>query len=169
MIKLLVIGTVAVDSVETPFGRKDEVFGGSASYFSYCASFFTPVSLMAVVGEDFPDEYRKILQERKIDLSGLQVLNGKTFRWKGRYGFDLNVAETLDTQLNVLTEFSPTLGKDKDVEFLFLANVDPDIQLKLLDETHPSKTKLIALDTMNYWIHSKREALMKVLRRVDLL
>ena len=168
MIKLLVVGTVAVDSVETPFGKKDQVFGGSASYFSYAASFFSPVSLVAVVGEDFPEEYRGILRERKIDLSGLQVSAGKTFRWKGKYSFDLNVAETLETQLNVLESFSPKL-EDKDVEYLFLANIDPDIQLKILDEIHPAKAKLAALDTMNYWIHNKNQSLRQVLARVDLL
>ncbi len=169
MIKLLVIGTVAVDSVETPFGKKDQVFGGSASYFSYAASFFSPVSLVAVVGEDFPDEYRSILRERKIDLSRLEVLAGKTFRWKGRYDFDLNVAQTLDTQLNVLQDFSPTLKDDKDVEYLFLANIDPDIQMKVLNEIHAPRAKLIAMDTMNYWIHNKKDSLLKVLKHVHLL
>ena len=170
MIKLLVTGTVAVDSVETPFGKKDSVFGGSASYFSYSASFFSPVSMMAVVGEDFPDEYRKILLERKIDLKNLQVLaGGKTFRWKGKYGFDLNVAHTLETHLNVLQDFAPSLKDDRDVEYLFLANIDPDIQLKLIDEVHHAKTKLIAVDTMNFWIHSKKQALLNVLKRVHLI
>jgi sugar/nucleoside kinase (ribokinase family) len=169
MIKLLVVGTVAIDSLETPFGQRDAVFGGSASYFSYSASFFSPVSLMAVVGADFPEGYRKVLEERQIDLRGLQVLAGKTFRWKGRYDFDLNVAKTLETHLNVLQEFSPSLGQDRDVEFLFLANIDPDIQLQMLDEVHAAKTRLVALDTMNFWIHQKNSSLEKVLRRVDLL
>jgi sugar/nucleoside kinase (ribokinase family) len=166
MIKLLVVGTVAVDAVETPFGKRDEVFGGSASYFSYAASFFSPVSMLAVVGEDFPREYRGILAERKIDLSALEVQEGKTFRWRGRYGYDLNVAETLATELNVLATFTPKLRGAKDVEYLFLANIDPEIQLKLLDEIHAPKAKLIALDTMNYWIEHKLAALQEVLRRV---
>jgi len=169
MTKLLVTGTVAVDSVETPFGSRDSVFGGSASYFSYSASFYSPVSLVAVVGEDFPDEYRSVLKEREINLGGLQVLPGKTFRWKGKYESDLNVAHTLDTELNVLQEFNPKLPEGQSVEYLFLANIDPDLQSKLIDETQGNRPKLIAMDTMNFWISSKREALEKVLSRVDLL
>lgn len=169
MIKLLVTGTVAVDSVETPFGKRDEVFGGSASYFAYAASFFSPVSVIAVVGEDFPEAYRDILRERKIDLSGLEVLAGRTFRWKGRYNFDLNVAETLETELNVLQKFSPKLKDDKEVQYLFLANIDPEIQLKFLNEIRPAKARLIALDTMDFWIHHKKKLLDEVIRRVHLV
>lgn len=170
MIKLLVVGTVAVDALETPYGRKDEVFGGSASYFSYSASHFvSPVSLVAVVGEDFPAAYRAVLEERKIDLSRLQVAPGKTFRWKGRYENDMNVAHTIDTQLNVLEGFHPDLKGDKEVEYLFLANVDPEIQLQLIDQIHRPLCKLVALDTMNFWIKSKPAALREVLRRIDLL
>lgn len=169
MIKLAVVGTVALDCLETPHGKRDDIFGGSASFFSYSASFFSPVSLIAVVGEDFPQSCRKVLGERKIDLAGLQTAPGKTFRWKGRYGADLNVAHTLDTQLNVLEKFEPHLGADKNVEFVFLANVDPDIQYRFLDEVDVPRAKLIALDTMNFWIHGKRDALLKVLRRVHLL
>lgn len=169
MTKLLVVGTVAIDSVETPFGKKAEVFGGSASYFSYASSFFTGVSLVAVVGEDFPQEYRRILGERDIDLSGLEVRPGKTFRWKGKYGFDLNSAETLETQLNVLESFSPCLKGREDVEHVFLANIDPDIQLDVLDQIRSSKTRWVAMDTMNYWIENKAKSLREVLSRVDLL
>ncbi|HXV28166.1 MAG TPA: hypothetical protein VD913_04295, partial [bacterium] len=106
---LAVIGTVAIDSVETPFGKRERVFGGSASYFSYAASFFTPVALVAVVGKDFPEEYRRVLEERPIDQSHLEVVEGKTFAWKGKYESDLNTAHTLDTQLNVLLQFNPKL------------------------------------------------------------
>src|SRR3989338_1351346 len=166
---LMVVGTVAIDSVETPFGKKDAVFGGSASYFSYAASFFTPVELIAVVGEDFPDEYRKILQERPIGLDHLASIPGKTFHWKGKYGSDLNTAETLDTQLNVLLEFKPKLKSDREPKYLFLANIDPDLQMDLLNQVKRPKCKFVACDTMNFWIQGKRPALENVLKRVDML
>ncbi|HNV86193.1 MAG TPA: PfkB family carbohydrate kinase [Candidatus Omnitrophota bacterium] len=169
MNKLTVVGTVAFDCLETPFGKRDDVFGGSASFFSMSASYFTPVSLVAVVGKDFPDGFRKILEDRKIDLSGLEVTDGKTFRWKGKYSGDMNSAQTLETHLNVLETFSPRLGKNRDSEFVFLANVDPDIQGKVLDQVNGAAVKLSALDTMNYWIHTRKESLLKVLKRVGLL
>jgi len=169
MIPLAVVGTVALDCLETPFGKRDDIFGGSASFFSYSASFFSPVSVIAVVGEDFPAACRSVLEERAIDLRGLQKIPGKTFRWKGKYGADLNVAHTLETQLNVLQKFEPHLGDDKNVEFVFLANVDPDIQDRFLDEVEIPRAKLVALDTMNFWIHGKRDSLLKVLKRVHLL
>ena len=124
---ILVVGSVAFDSIETPFGQVDEVLGGSATYFSTSASFFTDVSLVAVVGEDFPDEHRKMLVDRGIDIDGLQSAPGQTFRWKGRYGFDLNEAHTLDTQLNVFESFSPKIPEGyKDAEYVFLANTAPE-------------------------------------------
>lgn len=168
MSKLLVTGTVAVDSVETPFGCRDEVFGGSASYFSYAASFYVPVSVVAVVGKDFPKEYRNVLEERNIDLSGLQTVEGKTFRWKGRYESDLNVAHTVDTQLNVLMDFQPRIPEGQKYEYVFLANIDPKLQMDLIELTSEGR-KFIALDTMNFWIQSKREELMETLKRVDLI
>ena len=165
---IVVVGTVAFDTVETPFGRGENVLGGSATYFSTSASFFTNVSLVAVVGEDFPEEHINFLHSREIDTAGLQRLPGKTFHWTGRYGFDLNEAQTLDTQLNVLTQFKPELpAVYRDAEFLFLANIDPELQLKVLDQV-PS-AKLVACDTMNFWISSKPEALKKVLQRVDIV
>lgn len=167
---LMVIGTVAVDAVETPFGKKEEVFGGSASYFSYAASFFTPVDLVAVVGEDFPNEYRKVLAERSIGLDHLTVLaGGKTFRWKGKYESDLNVAHTLETQLNVLLDFKPVLRETAGVRYLFLANIDPSLQEDVLNQIKRSRCRLVACDTMNFWINNKREELIRVLKRVDLL
>ncbi len=166
---LTVIGTVAIDAVETPFGKRERVFGGSASYFSYAASFFTPVSLVAVVGTDFPDEYRKVLEDRPIDLSHLQVVEGKTFFWRGKYGSDLNSAQTLDTQLNVLLDFNPILNYKEAPECLFLANIDPVLQAKVLDQLERPRIKFAACDTMNFWIHSKREELVKVIARVDCL
>lgn len=169
MAPLVVVGTVAIDSLETPFGKRDRVFGGSASYFSYAASFFTPVALVANVGSDFPAEYRKVLAERPIDLSHLEVTPGKTFFWKGKYGSDLNTAITLDTQLNVLMEFSPRLRFERTPDFLFLANIDPQLQGKVLDQLHKPKLKFVACDTMNFWIKSKKEDLKKIIGRVDCL
>lgn len=166
---LMVVGTVAIDAVETPFGRRDTVFGGSASYFSYAASFFTPVELVAVVGKDFPEEYRNVLKERSIGLDQLEVRDGKTFHWEGKYGSDLNSAQTLKTDLNVLLEFKPNLGKNCDPDYLFLANIDPDLQLEVLNQVKRPKCKFIASDTMNFWIDGKRTQLDKVLARIDML
>lgn len=165
---IVVVGTVAFDTVETPFGRGENVLGGSATYFSTAASFFTDVSLVAVVGEDFPAEHVSFLQSRNIDTAGLQRIPGKTFHWTGRYGFDLNEAQTLDTQLNVLMEFEPNLPEAyRDAEYLFLANIDPDLQMRVLEQV--KNPKLVACDTMNFWIASKPEALKRVLQKVDIV
>ncbi len=166
---LMVVGTVAIDSVETPFGKRDSVFGGSASYFSYAASFFTPVELIAVVGQDFPKEYRSILEERSIGLDHLTTASGKTFHWKGRYETDLNTAHTLDTQLNVLLDFKPQLKADREPDFLFLANIDPDLQLSVLNQVKRPKCRFVACDTMNFWITGKKQQLEQVLKRVDMI
>jgi sugar/nucleoside kinase (ribokinase family) len=163
---ILVVGSVAFDSVETPFGRGDEVLGGSGTYFSTSAAFFTEVNLVAVVGEDFPAEHVEFLRSRNIDLTGLQTAPGKTFRWKGRYGFDLNEAQTLDTQLNVFETFRPEIpGEYVGAEYVFLANIDPELQLEVLKQV--AKPRLVACDTMNFWIEGKRDAL--TLRHVDML
>jgi sugar/nucleoside kinase (ribokinase family) len=165
---IVVVGTVAFDTVETPFGRGENVLGGSATYFSTSASFFTDVSLVAVVGEDFPDEHVRFLQSRNINTGGLQRIPGKTFHWTGKYGFDLNEAQTLDTQLNVLTEFKPDLPESyRADEYLFLANIDPELQMQVLEQMH--RPKIVACDTMNFWITSKPEALRKVLQKVDIV
>jgi sugar/nucleoside kinase (ribokinase family) len=165
---LLVVGSVAFDSVATPFGQVEEVLGGSGTYFSASASFFTEVNLVAVVGEDFPDEHRQFLRSRDIDLRGLQTAPGRTFRWKGRYGFDLNEAHTLDTQLNVFESFRPELPAGyEEAEYVFLANIDPELQLEVLKQV--KRPALVACDTMNFWITGKRDALLKTLRHVDLL
>ena len=164
---LAVIGTVAIDDVETPFGKRERAFGGSASYFSYAASFFSPVGLVAVVGKDFPDEFLSVLKQRPIDLSHLERSSGKTFFWRGRYQFDMNTAETLETQLNVLTEFSPHLHFESNPEFLFLANIDPLLQEQVLDQVGKPKARFVACDTMNFWIEKKRSDLLRVLSRVD--
>jgi sugar/nucleoside kinase (ribokinase family) len=166
---VLVVGSMALDSVETPFGRVEEVLGGSATYFAYAASFFTTVHLVATVGEDFPEPHLRLLKDRAIDTAGLEVRPGRTFRWRGRYGFDLNEARTLETQLNVLAEFRPRLGRDQArVPYLFLANIDPELQLDVLRQMAP-RPRLVALDTMNFWIDGKREALIRVLGEVDVV
>lgn len=165
---LLVVGSVAFDSVATPFGQVDEVLGGSGTYFSTSASFFTDVRLVAVVGEDFPSHHRDFLESRKIDLCGLQTAPGATFRWKGTYGFDLNEAQTLETHLNVFQTFKPQLPEAyRESEFVFLANIDPELQLDVLKQVR--RPQLVACDTMNYWIDGKREALLKTLPYVDIL
>ncbi len=165
---LLVVGSVALDSVETPFGRREEVLGGSATYFSAAASFFGPVRLVATIGEDFPDEHVRFLAARRVDVSGLERRPGRTFRWKGRYEFDLNAAHTLETQLNVFADFQPRLPPAfLDSEYVFLGNIDPDLQREVLDQVRAPR--FVACDTMNFWISSKRESLLKTLRRVDLL
>ena len=166
--EILVVGSVAFDAVETPFGQRQEVLGGSATYFSTSASFFTAVRLVAVVGEDFPGEHRDFLASRNIDLTGLQVAPGKTFRWKGRYGYDLNEAQTLETHLNVFEGFQPNLPENfRDAEVLFLANIDPELQLEVVSQVR--RPRLIACDTMNFWIAGKREALVRTLGHVDIL
>lgn len=165
---ILVVGSVAFDSVETPFGKVDEVLGGSATYFSTAASFFTAVDLVAVVGDDFPQEHMQFLRERNINLAGLQKISGATFRWKGRYAYDLNEAHTLETHLNVFESFRPQLPQGfEDASYVFLANIDPELQLEVLRQV--KAPKLVACDTMNFWISGKREALIKTLRHVDLL
>lgn len=165
---LLVVGSVALDSLETPFGRREDVLGGSASYFSVCASFFGPARMVAVVGEDFPNEHVDFFASRGVDLAGLVRQTGRTFRWKGRYEFDLNTAHTLDTQLNVFAQFRPDLPAHyRDSEYVFLGNIDPDLQRNVLDQV--KAPRFVACDTMNFWIASKRESLLQTLKRVDLL
>ena len=159
---------MALDSVTTPFGKVREVLGGSATYFSYAASFFTNVRLVATVGDDFPEEHLRLLKERGIDMTGLQVSRGRTFRWVGEYGFDLSEARTIDTQLNVFADFKPTLPSAlKKTPFLFLANIAPELQLDVLRQME--RPQLVALDTMNFWIQGRREALFRVLAEVDVL
>ena len=166
---ILVVGSVAFDSVETPFGKVEEALGGSATYFSTSASFFADVALVAVVGDDFPEEHVDMLRERGVDVDGLQrVKGGKTFRWKGRYDYDLNQAHTLETHLNVFSDFTPDLPESyRDAPVVFLANIDPELQMKVLDQV--KNPGLVACDTMNYWIESKPDALKELFKRVDLL
>lgn len=165
---VLVVGSVAFDTIRTPFGVATEVVGGSANYFSVAASFFTDVRLVAVVGEDFPDQHLEFLRSRGVDLRGLQRVPGKTFRWVGEYGFDFNEAKTLDTQLNVFADFAPKIPEDyRESEVVFLANIDPDLQRDVLRQVR--RPALVAADTMNYWIARKPEALRQTLTMVDAL
>jgi sugar/nucleoside kinase (ribokinase family) len=167
--ELLVVGSVALDSVATPFGTVREALGGSATFFAYSASFFTGVRLLATVGEDFPREHLDLLRARSVNIDGLQVSRGRTFRWTGEYGYDLNEAKTLDTQLNVFADFKPVLSAElRRVPYLFLANIDPALQLDVLHQM-ARRPQLVALDTMNFWIRGKREALVRVLGEVDVV
>ncbi len=168
MAELLVVGSVALDSVRTPFGKADDVLGGSATFFSFAASFFTRVRLVAVVGADFPRAHLDVLARRGIDLTGLQLSDGSTFRWAGEYGYDLNEAKTLETRLGVFADFRPTLPEShRRTPFLFLANIDPELQLDVLRKVE--RPHLVVLDTMNFWIQGKRQALRRVLAEVDVL
>lgn len=165
---LLVVGSVAFDSVKTPFGEADEVLGGSGTYFSTSASYFTDVSLVAVVGTDFPEKHLTFLKSRKIDIEGIEKMEGKTFRWKGEYGYELNEAKTLDTQLNVFQSFKPKLPESyKDKKIVFLANIDPDLQREVLQQVN--EPVLVACDTMNFWIEGKKDSLLETLTLVDIL
>ncbi|HNT42921.1 MAG TPA: PfkB family carbohydrate kinase [Syntrophorhabdaceae bacterium] len=168
MIRLLVAGTVAYDSIETPFGKADNVLGGSALHFTNAASFFTDVGIVATVGSDFDMDGISFLKERSVDMSGIEVDHGKTFRWEGKYGYDLNQAITLKTELNVIETFKPKVPEEyRNAEFLFLANIDPELQLHVIEQV--TKPVALVLDTMNFWIENKYEALMKVIGRVDML
>jgi sugar/nucleoside kinase (ribokinase family) len=166
---ILVVGSVAFDAIQTPFGKVDRCIGGSATYFSVAASFFTDVDLVAVVGDDFTDEDLEIFRGRKVNLDGLQRVPGaRTFFWSGEYGFDLNVAKTRDTQLNVFADFKPVLSeKNRDPDVLFLANIQPDLQMDVLRQCN--RPRLVALDTMNLWIATAKESLTRILREVDLV
>lgn len=159
------VGSVALDSVKTPSGESREALGGSAVYFSLSARLFGPVSMIGVVGEDFPEAYRRMLLSRDIDIDGLKILPGRTFRWVGRFERDLKDAETLATHLNVFEGFRPRLSPvQKDAPVLFLGNIDPEIQWEVLSQM--SGPKLVACDTMNYWIALKKPALKELMSRI---
>ena len=165
---IAVVGSVAFDTIETPIGRAEEVLGGSATHFAVAASYFAPVHLVAVVGDDFPEAERDYLASRNIDLSALEVRPGRTFRWTGRYHEDMNVRDTLDLQLNVFADFRPSLSEDvRRAPIVFLANIDPRLQDSVLEQFNDPT--LVACDTMNHWIESAREPLEALLPRVDLL
>jgi sugar/nucleoside kinase (ribokinase family) len=165
---ILVVGSVAYDTVETPFGRAEKVLGGSASFFSVAASHFAPVSLVGVVGEDFGEKELGVFRSHQVDLQGLERMPGKTFHWQGKYSYDLNHRDTVCTDLNVFEFFKPRLPQSyRDVENVFLGNIDPELQLDVLQQVE--RPRLVACDTMNFWIGGKPEALRRTLSRVDVL
>ncbi len=165
---LLVVGSMAFDSVKTPFGEREGAIGGSATYFSVSASYFTEVRLVAIVGSDFPQSELDFLAERSVDLAGLERSEGETFKWKGEYGFDLNTARTLDTQLNVFQDFRPQVPDAfSESEYVFLANIDPELQASVVEQV--KSPRLVACDTMNFWIEGKRDELVKTFGMVDMV
>lgn len=168
MPSILSVGSVAYDSVKTPFGEVEEVLGGSATYFSVSASYFSQVALVACVGKDFRRQDVQLLESRNVDLEGLEYMDGQTFRWKGEYGYDLNEAQTLDTQLNVFSDFRPTLPDSyQHSSYVFLGNINPALQLQVLSQVQAPQ--LVACDTMNYWIEGHFKALLETLKSVDIL
>jgi sugar/nucleoside kinase (ribokinase family) len=166
---LLVVGSVAFDAVETPFGKCDKMLGGSASHFSISASFFCPVSIVGVVGGDFSDAEQRVFDEHGVGTTDLErISDGKTFRWQGRYDYDLNVAHTLDTQLNVFADFKPKLSEEsKKSRLLFLGNIQPDLQREVREQMPDAE--LVALDTMNLWIEHTRDSLLRTIKGVDVV
>ena len=165
---LLVVGSMAFDSIRSPFGEVEKVVGGSATYFSLAASYLAPVRLVSVVGMDFPQEVIRMLGSRSIDTRGLVVKEGKTFHWKGYYEYDLNTAHTVTTELNVFQDFEPVLPEEyRDTPYVFLGNIAPSLQQDILRQVR--RPKLVALDTMNYWIESSPGPLREVVGKVDIL
>ncbi len=165
---ILVVGSVAYDTVETPFGRAERVLGGSASFFAVAASFFAPVSLVAVVGRDFGEEQLRAFAGRPIDLEGLERMEGKTFHWQGRYSLDLNSRDTICTDLNVFEFFKPKIpARYRSSEVVFLGNIDPELQREVLDQV--AAPRLVACDTMNFWIKGRAEELRRTLARTQVL
>ncbi|MFC1517838.1 PfkB family carbohydrate kinase [Candidatus Margulisiibacteriota bacterium] len=169
MNKVLIVGSTALDNIKTPFGKHENVLGGSAIHASLSASFFAPINIVGVVGEDFPKQHVELLHSRKIDTQGLQIIKGgKTFHWEGYYEYDMSQAHTVETQLNVFADFKPTLPESyKDTPFVFLANIDPALQQNVLEQV--KSPKLTMLDTMNLWIDIKKEQLLKVMSKVDVV
>ena len=165
---VLVVGSVALDSVETPFGKADQVIGGSGTFFSASASHLSPVQLVGVVGDDYPLDQLEPLKQRGVDMAGLEHATGESFRWRGRYRHDLNSAETLETRLGVFSHFSPKIpAQFRNAPFVFLANIDPRLQLDVLKQVQ--RPKLVACDTMNFWIESRRPDIVELIKHVDLI
>jgi sugar/nucleoside kinase (ribokinase family) len=165
---LLVVGSVALDSVETPFGSTADALGGSAVFFSCAASLLSPVQVVGVVGNDFPERELDRLRSRGIDLSGVEHADGESFRWKGKYSYDLQNRETLETRLGVFADFKPQIPDVfREAKYVLLGNIDPELQLSVLDQI--AAPKFVVCDTMNYWIQSRKEALLKLMKRIDVL
>lgn len=167
---LVVVGTMAFDAIETPFGKSDKIIGGAATYIAWCASNFTPVKQISIVGGDFPAEELKALTERQVDLSGVQIkADEKSFFWRGRYHMDMNSRDTLDTQLNVLANFQPVVPESyQDCEFLMLGNLVPAVQRSVIEQLK-TRPKLIVMDTMNFWMETAMEDLRKTISMVDVI
>jgi len=168
---LLIVGTVAFDKIETPFGKTDSILGGAATYIGIASSYFTDqLKVVSVIGEDFPKEYTKILTDHKMNTDGIQIVNGgKTFFWEGKYHTDMNSRDTLATELNVLADFDPLVPASyKDCEFLMLGNLDPTVQRKVLTQL-TNRPKLVVLDTMNFWMDIAWDSLMETIKMVDVL
>ncbi len=164
---VLVVGSIGLDTITTPFGKEKNILGGSAIYSAISAKVFSEVNLVAVVGKDFPRKYINLLKKKGVDLKGLRKEQGKTFRWEGEYGWDFSNPRTISTDLNVFAKFDPEIPSAyQKSEYVFLANIDPQIQAKVLNQV--SRPKIVACDTMNYWIENKLKALLKLLRRVDI-
>lgn len=166
---LLVVGSVALDTVATPFDKVEDALGGSATFISLASSYFAdPIYLVGTVGKDFPQRYVDLLKKHKIDLEGLQIVPGKTFRWSGKYHYDLNIRDTLLTELNVFEKFDPVIPeKFRKAEYVCLGNIDPVLQMKVLDQME--NPQFVVCDTMNYWIEGKKDELIKLLPRVSVL
>lgn len=168
MSSIVVVGSIALDTVVTPYGKVDGALGGAATYFAVAASYFCPVQVVAVVGEDFADEHEAVFRERGVDIEGIEHAAGETFRWGGEYSWNLNERETLFTELNVFDSFRPALPTTyRESPYVFLANIGPELQLSVLEQVR--EPRLVALDTMNYWIENAPGDLLQVLRRVDVL
>ena len=166
---ILVVGSVAYDSIKTPHGDPHVSLGGAATYFSVAASYFAPVNMVAVVGDDFRPEDQRLLENHQVETRGLTRVKGSTFRWVAEYGDDLKEARTLDTQLNVFADFQPNVSADeKNLPYLFLANIDPELQLQVVQQME-TRPKLVAGDTMNFWIEGKPDALARVINSMDAL
>lgn len=164
---ILVLGTVALDTVKTPFGERRHMLGGSAAHFSMAARLFTRVNMVAIIGKDFPEKYIDFLKKKGVILTSLIRSEGKTFKWAGEYGGDLNTALTLSTELGVLLTFKPSVSEEqRGIKNIFLANIDPDLQIHLL--SHMRSPQLVASDSMNYWINNKRKSLLRLLKQVDI-
>jgi sugar/nucleoside kinase (ribokinase family) len=165
---ILVVGSVGLDNVQTPAGSRTRTLGGACTYFATAASLYTQVAMVAVIGADFPPEHIDFFRSRSIDLRGLQRVEGQTFFWAGRYSQNLDDAQTLDTQLNVFADFHPVIPDDlRDVEYLFLANIDPDLQIEVMEQVR--RPRLVALDSMNFWMTSKRDILTRAMSMVDIV
>ncbi len=165
---VLIAGSIALDDLKTPFGERKDILGGSGTHSSISASFFSGVKLVGVVGKDFPKEHLDLFRSKGVDIEGLKISDGKTFHWEGFYEYDMNQAHTIKTDLNVLGSFDPRLpGSYKDSEYIFLANLDPDIQMRIIEQLNAPK--FVVADTMNFWISNKKDALKKLMKHLDVM